>query len=156
MATPARRITTSILRVPALSLSRAALKKDELVYVLVADKKLRYPSGRSRIAYIGMTESGVHRITKSAADRAEKILSQPGVEEFMARVVHFPLIDKRSARHWKKRPSLLLERALLISFREKYGDIPLCNSTGSKMKATNGEFQCFGQHRIGVVLEDLA
>lgn len=132
------------------------MRKEELIYVLVADKKLCYPKGRSRIAYIGMTESGVHRIANSAAYRAEEILSQPGVEEFWARVVHFPLLDGRSARHWKKRPALLLERALLMVFREKFGDIPLCNSTGNKMKASFNEFECFSRKRIETLLEDIS
>ena len=156
MATPARRITPSILRNAALSVSRASLKKEELVYVLVADKKLKYTKGRSRIAYIGMTESGVHRITNSAAYRAETILGQPGVEEFWARVVHFPQVDGRLSRHWKKRPTLLLERSLLIAFRERYGEVPLCNGTGSKMKARYGEFQYFSRARIETLLEDLS
>lgn len=156
MAAPARRISPSILRNPALSVSRASLKREELVYVLVTDKKLKYRNGRSRIAYIGMTESGFHRITRSAAVRAEKILSQPGVEAFWARVVHFPKIDGRIARHLKKRPTLLLERSLLIAFREKYGAVPLCNGTGSKMKASFKEFECFSRVRIDTLLEDMS
>ena len=88
------------------------MRNDELVYVLVVDKKIRYSSRRFQVVYIGMTESGVHRVAKSAADRAERILDKSGIHSFSARIVHYPAIDGRVARAWKKRPALLLERAV--------------------------------------------
>jgi len=156
MATPDRRITPSIIRQPAVTVTRASIKADELVYVMVADKKLPYPDGRSRIAYIGMTESGVNRITASAAYRSTTILAEPGVHSFSVHVVKFPPLDGRSARHWKKRPALMLERAMLISFKEKYGAVPLCNDKGSNMTPIFDEYESFARERISRLLDDLS
>jgi len=39
MATRARKKTPSLIREPAVTVTRASMRKDELVYVLVADKK---------------------------------------------------------------------------------------------------------------------
>ena len=155
MAARARKKTPSLIREPAVTVTRASMRKDELVYVLVADKKIRYSSRRSRVVYIGMTESGVHRVAKSAADRAERILDESGIHSFSARIVHYPAIDGRVERAWKKRPALLLERALLIAFREEYGEMPLCNGTGAKMRPDFGEFEKFSLARLKTLLEDL-
>lgn len=155
MPVRARKTTPSLLREPAVTITRASMRKDEIVYVLVADKKMRYENRRSRVVYVGMTESGVHRVAKSVADRSEEILECAGIHSFAARIVHYPTIDGRVARSWKRRPALLLERALLIAFREKYGSLPLCNGTGSKMKPEFGEFEKFSRSRIETLLEDL-
>ena len=133
-----RRLTPSLLRNAAVTITRASIRKDELVYVLVTDKKLNYPAGRSRVVYIGMTEAGVHRVAKSAAERATDILERNGVTSFSARIVHYPTVPKKAKAKLKQRPALLLERALLMTFRDMYGGLPKCNGTGSKMR---GRFQ---------------
>ena len=87
MAPQKRRLRLSLKRDEALRATRVSIGKQKLVYVLVADKRLRYPKGRSRIAYIGTTKKGVTRIAQSVAKRAEDILSLHGVRTFHARVV---------------------------------------------------------------------
>ena len=151
-----RRLHLSVLRTPAVTVNREAMKQDAIVYVLCADKQIRYRKKRSRIVYIGMTESGVHRVAKSAAERAEAILKKNGVRSFQAKVVHYSekLIDMRQT--WLKRPPNLLERALLIAFAEEYGEKPCCNGSGHNMRPIYGEFERFSRARIGVILGELS
>lgn len=120
----------------------------KLVYVLVADKRLQYPNGKSRIAYIGTTKKGVARIAQSVASRADAILQLSGVRTFRARVL--TCRPRQRVKMWHK-----LERALLITFREQFGEVPRCNSHGKKMKQA-GEFDLFARARIREVLADLS
>lgn len=143
-----RRLTVSLKRRVALSASRVTIGKDKLVYVLICDKKIRYPFGKSKIAYIGTTEKGISRIALSVAYRAEEILSIRGVRDFDARVITCK--PRQNVKTWMK-----LERALLLTFRDKYGEVPHCNSHGKKMKETD-EFKYFKQSRLVSILEDLA
>ena len=143
-----RRLQLSLKRGEAMRVTPVAVGKDKLVYILVADKKLKYPDGRSRIAYIGTTQKGISRIARSIAIRADDILSLHGVREFHARVVTCP--PRQNVRTWHK-----LERALLIEFREMYGDVPHCNTQGNKMKETD-EFEYFRLRAVRRVIDDLS
>jgi len=151
-----RRVNLRLLREPAVTVSRASIYEDEIIYVFTADKKIQYPNGRSRIVYIGKTEAGISRVTSSAAYRAKDILDESGVYLFEAKIVHYPKdqIDRRQT--WRKTPPILLERALLIAFSEKYGKPPLCNDKGAKMKASYGEFTKFSRSRVDRIIEDLS
>lgn len=143
-----RRSTVSIKREVALHATRVSLGKDRLVYVLIADKRLKYAKGKSRIAYIGTTKKGLSRIASSVAGRADAILNLHGVRSFHARIVTCK--GRRRVAMWRK-----LERALLIEFRAKFGEPPRCNSHGKGMRAVD-EFLYFARTRIRNVLEDLA
>lgn len=157
MATNSRRRTSiGLFRDPAITVTRMGTQKTELVYVLVANRKYKYANGRSRIVYIGMTESGVDRVANSVAYRAEKVLRIKGVSSFGAHIVHYRPPKKFSTKLWKKRPVLLLERALIIAFQETFGGPPLCNGTGHNMRPNFGEFERFSRHRIATLLEDLS
>lgn len=151
-----RRINLSLRREPALTVTRSSTRQDILVYVFVADKKIKYAGGRSRIVYIGKTEKGIARVTGSASERAETIFSKQGVYSFAARLVHYPLdqIDRRQT--WHKEPPILLERALLIAFGEMFDANPICNGTGHRMKAKNDEFERFSKKRVKQLIEDLS
>jgi hypothetical protein len=96
-----------------------------LAYLLVADAPLRYPKGRSRIAYIGNTYTGLWRLTSSTAERAKSILKKPGVS-------HFEVYPVRSDKRRGLRTWQLLESNLLHTFRETYGELPLCNRRGGR------------------------
>ena len=124
------------------------LFRSKLVYVLIADKRLGYQEGKSRIAYIGTTKKGVARIAQSIAARAEVILALRGVRTFYARVVTCK--PRRHVKTWRK-----LERALLLKFKERFGEVPECNSHGRRMKATN-EFHYFSQRGIANVIDELS
>jgi len=145
---PRRRLRLSLKRDEALMATRVSIGRQKLVYLLVADKKLRYPSGKSRVAYVGTTKKGVARIAQSVAGRAEDILSLRGVRRFHARVVICP--PRQNVRTWHK-----LERALLIEFKQIFGDVPHCNAHGSKMKETN-EFAYFRRAGVRSVIEEVS
>jgi hypothetical protein len=143
-----RRIKLSLNRDHAMHATRVSIGKSKLVYVLVADKKLKYTDGKSRIAYIGTTKKGTARIAQSVAARADDILGIRGVRSFHARVI--TCRPRRNVKTWH-----YLERALLIKFRELYGEVPACNSHGSNMKRGK-EFDYFADHGLEQVIEELS
>ena len=143
-----RRLSISLKRDEALTATRVSIGTEKLVYVLVADKKLTYLGGKSRIAYIGTTRKGVARIARSVAVRAYDILSLPGVRTFRARVITCQ--PRQRVRTWHK-----LERALLIAFKDRFGEVPTCNSHGTRMRETD-EFDYFRRARVNSILSDLS
>jgi len=110
------------------------------------NKKIKYPTGRSRIAYIGTTKKGIERISQSVAARADNVLGIHGVDEFKARVVTCK--PRQNVKTWQK-----LERALLLMFKECYGQVPKLNVHGKKMQETD-EFEYFVKKRIQTIIED--
>lgn len=131
-----------------MHVTRLSVGHQKLAYVIVADRKIKYPKGRSKVVYIGTTRNGVSRMASSAAAKAEVILSGYGIREFRVRVV--TCRPRQNVRTWHK-----LERALILAFREVYGDVPKFNTQGKRMK-TDGEFDLFAKSRLKTVLEDLA
>ena len=142
-----RRLKLSLKRDEALRATRVSIGKNRLVYVLVADKRLKYAKGKSRIAYVGTTTKGVARIAKSVAFRAYDILELHGVRSFGARIITCK--RRQNVSTWRK-----LERALLLVFREQLGGPPYCNSHGSRMKETD-EFRYFSKSGVRLVLDEL-
>lgn len=143
-----KRLTVSLKRDEAMRVTRVSVGDEKVVYVLLADKKMRYTKGKSRIVYIGTTSKGVIRIARSAAVRAEDILRLRGVREFHARVVTCK--PRQKVKTWQK-----LEQALLITFRELYGETPICNTHWKRKKATD-HFDYFRKRRLENVLEELS
>src|SRR5947208_1621403 len=82
-----RRLSIKLRRTHAMEVTRVSIGDEKLVYVVVADKKLKYLEGRSRIAYVGTTKKGAARIAASAAQQAQKVLNLNGVNSFEVRVV---------------------------------------------------------------------
>ena len=132
----------------AITITRSAIQTDKLVYIARSNKPFRYKYGKSRIVYIGTTQAGVHRIATSAAHKAEDLLGRFGVKQLEFHVVTS-----------KKRPNVqswrLLERALLLTFRERYGEIPHCNSQGLKIQ-WNDERDCFRDDHLRHVINQLS
>lgn len=143
-----RRISVSIKRDPALEATRVSIGKQKLVYVLVADKRLYYPKKKSRIAYIGTTKRGLRRVAGSVASRADEILALPGVRSFVARLVTCQ--PRQRVQTWR-----VLERALLLKFREIYGAPPRCNHHGKRLKVRD-EFAYLRPSRVAAVLDELS
>jgi len=143
-----KRLTISLKPRHAMQVTSVSIGKKKLVYAILVKKSLKYKWGRSRIAYIGTTKKGVARIAQSVAARAHDVLSIYGVREFMVRIVTFS--PRPNVKTWQK-----LERALLIVFLHKYGEIPKCNTQGKKMKERD-EFKYFTRSRLDRVLEMLA
>jgi hypothetical protein len=119
-----------------------------MVYVLVADKRLKYPGGKSRIAYVGTTRKGLSRVARSVAVRADRILGLAGVRSFSARIV--TCRPRQRVRTWRK-----LERALLLTFREVFGAPPRCNVHGKRMKWAD-EREYFRSKRLVDLIEELS
>jgi hypothetical protein len=143
-----KRLTISLKPRHAMQVTRVSIGKKKLVYAILVKRALKYPWGRSKIAYIGTTKKGVARIAQSVAARAQDVLSIYGVREFMVRIV--TCSPKPGVKTWQK-----LERALLLVFRHKYGALPKCNTQGKKMKQRD-EFKYFTRRRLERVLEMLA
>lgn len=132
---------------PAVVVHRAAFKDKKLVYVGRANRKFKYPWGRSRIVYIGTTTKGARRVASSAAKKGEDMLFEHGIKE-----IEFSVVTCRKLQNvptWRK-----LERALLIKFREKYGAVPRGNVQGKGFQWED-EKDYFSQQRLDAVLEQL-
>lgn len=130
-----------------MTVTRVVVGEDKLVYVIVADKKIQYQKGRSRIVYIGTTKNGVTRVAQSAAQRTDAVLGLRGVESFEVRIV--TCRPRQRVKTWIK-----LERALLLAFRERYGEVPSCNTQGKGISEAD-EFDYFTKSRLNRILEEL-
>jgi hypothetical protein len=97
------------------------------------------------IVYIGTTQKGIKRIAESAAHHADDILGRHGITEVSARVVTSK--GRKRVKTWLK-----LERAMLLSFREKYGRVPELNKSGIKIQEKD-EFKYFNQTAIRNIFE---
>jgi hypothetical protein len=134
---------------PALTITRIGFQADELVYVAMANKSIRYPSGqRSAIAYIGTTKNGVSRIASSAAYKARDILAKHGI-----RHLEFYVVTAQA----KRRVNIprKLERALLMRFRERFGSVPVGNNHGKKL-VWQDELEFFAYHKLDKILDEYA
>ncbi len=114
-------------KTPALTVTRQAIYDHRLVYIAKANKPFSYAQGKSRIAYIGTTRNGLRRITESAAWQAPYLLDDHGFNELEYYIV--TCTARRALKSWKK-----LEDALLIRFRERFGEVPCCNTHGKKYR----------------------
>jgi predicted GIY-YIG superfamily endonuclease len=124
---------------------RRANATKRLVYVAVANKPYKYPYGRSRILYIGSTKKGSSRVAASAAAKAKHLLNEHGVRELEFYTVN--CTARQRVKTWMK-----LERSLLLSFRERFGEVPIGNTHGRKMKWTD-ELSFFTRRRLNAVLD---
>ena len=148
MANGGERLRISLSRQPAMELTRVGLAHEHLAYVLVARTPVRYPSGRSRIVAIGMSHHGLASVATSLARRAEEVLVKRGISGCEVRVVTWR--GRRRARAWEK-----LERAMLLAFRETFGDIPVGNTRGRNMRERD-EFQYFSRSAVKQLIDELS
>lgn len=144
-----RRLPISLKRNPAITATLVSLDGDRLVYLLIADRRLRYATGKSRIAYIGTTKNGASRIASSVAARAPDILAIRGVRSFEARVVTCK--PRQNVKTWH-----VLERAFLLEFRDLFGEVPWCNSHGTNIRERQEFSKYFSRSRVRGILEDLS
>lgn len=144
----ARRLNIRVARDEAMKVTRASIRREKLCYIIVVDKQIRYTKGRSPIVYIGTTSKGVSRLAKSAAERAEDVFALRGVRSFTVRVVSCR--GRQRVKTWS-----VMERGLLLAFKERYGEVPRCNNHGKRMKPDD-EFEYFRPRRLIRVLEELA
>jgi hypothetical protein len=99
-----------------------------MVYILTANKYLRYKNGRSRILYIGTTKRGAGRPAASAVNKASEVFYKlHGVRTID---VHIATCGKRNkVQTWKE-----LESSLLDTFRTKYFELPHYNKVRPRAK----------------------
>ena len=131
----------------ALEAHRLAIKVDKLVYVLLTNRKLKYTYGKSRIVYIGTTKKGASRIMQSAATKAGQLLAIHGVNSLEAHII--TCSKRQSVQTWRK-----LERALLLEFRSRFGEVPKGNNQGKGIKEQD-EFKYFQRSRIRSIVVSL-
>jgi hypothetical protein len=142
--------TMSILSIqttnsPAVTVTRNAITREKLVYIACANKKRDYRNGASKIVYIGTTQSGADRIASSAAAIARRLLSNYGVKHLEFFVV--ASAPRQKVKTWRK-----LERGLIITFRDIFGETPVVNNHGKKMKWED-ELDYFTSTRLKSVIE---
>lgn len=142
-----KRLSVKYRKSAALVINRVAFKDKKLVYVARANKKFRYPWGRSRIVYFGTTKNGVRRIASSAAWKGADVLFDHGVK-------HLELIivvcgKTQGVETWRK-----LERALIIRFRERLGAPPKANATGQNMRWKD-ERHYFSEKQLDKIINGL-
>jgi hypothetical protein len=115
------------------------------VYVARANKKLKYQLRKSSIAYIGTTKNGGNRIAASAAKQANDLLGTHGIKQLTFFVV--TCRAQRNVESWK-----FLERALIIRFRELFGQVPVGNKQ-FKNAPRGQEFGYFSDSSLDKVLK---
>jgi len=142
-----RKLNVMVKWQPAMTVTRVSVSRHKLCYVVKANRVVPYRKGRSRIVYIGTTKRGITRLASSAATRAPAILARHGITSFDVHVV--TSTPRQHIKTWWK-----LERALLLTFRDLYGVVPLFNSHGKKMRERD-EFGYFAKARLKHVIEDL-
>ncbi|HUC35939.1 MAG TPA: hypothetical protein VMR97_02320 [Acidimicrobiales bacterium] len=142
-----RRLNVMVKWPPAMSVTRLAGSPRKLCYVVTANKIVAYSTGRSKVVYIGATDEGLTRLVNAVSARTEEILANHDLTHFEAHVVSCKAVPRVDT--WRK-----LERALLLTFRDLYGQPPLCNRRGAGIQEED-EFTYFTRERIRNVLEDL-
>jgi hypothetical protein len=136
-----------VVQQPAMTVHRVGIRKVKLCYLIKANRYIKYPFGSSPIVYMGTTRRGINRLANSAAYWAPEILGTHGITAFEVHVVNFT--PRQHVQMWRK-----LERALLLTFRDLYGAVPLCNTQGVRMKERD-EFRYFSRRRIEHILRHL-
>jgi hypothetical protein len=142
-----RRLSVMVKWPPAMTVTRLSGSPKNLCYVVTANKIVAYTTGRSKVVYIGATDEGISRLVNTVASRTEEILLNHDLTHFEAHVVTCTAIPR--VQTWQK-----LERALLLTFRDLYGQPPLCNRHGAGLQEED-EFAFFTRERVRNVLEDL-
>ena len=138
------KLTIQTMKHAAVTIHRRALKRKKLVYIARANKPRRHPHGRSRIVYIGTTKAGASRIAASAAAKARQLLEEHGVKQLDFFVVG--CAPRQKVETWRK-----LERALILTFKHLYGEPPVGNTQGKRMKWRD-ELTYFTRNRLESVI----
>ena len=115
----------------AVTVTRIAVGKENLVYVIAGNKRTPYGKFKSRIVYIGTTKRGINRVLGSVAGKARQALASHGTNRIEVHV--YSVKPRQNVKMWRK-----LERGLILAFKDLYGDhIPKFNSQGKGFKWTN-------------------
>jgi hypothetical protein len=140
-----KKLTIQTTKRYAIKITRSAFKADRLVYVAVANAKLKYPHGKSRIVYIGTTKAGARRIASSAAYRAPDLFGLYGVNELSFFII--TCSTRQAVKTWSK-----LESGLILTFKYLYGEPPKCNKKGKNQKWRD-ELAYFTRNRLEAIIK---
>jgi hypothetical protein len=123
-----------------LILKRSHRWSNKMVYILVANKLLRYSNGRSRILYIGTTKVGANRPAASAVNKASEIFYKlHGVRTIEVHIITCG--RRKNVPTWRR-----LESSLLDAFRKTYFELPHYNKV--RPRPTEGLFSTNALRKI--------
>jgi len=117
-----RALKVKVSKTSLLTVQRSSQWDRRMVYILVANKTYKYPSGRrSRIIYIGTTGKGAGRPATSAVEKASDAFGElRGVKKIE---VHLATCrGRKRMKTW-----LHLESALLATFTGLHFKLPIYN-----------------------------
>lgn len=129
----------------SIVIRRNVTKSEKLVYIACGNRKFKYQYGKSKIVYIGTTKTGANRIAQSAANKAKSLFDLHGLKELEFYIVTCGIMQ--NVKTWKK-----FERALILTFRQVYGEPPKSNTQGKRIKWTD-EKKYFTISKLESVLE---
>ena len=137
---------------PVMTVRRSRDWTKKMVYVLLADKPIKYSSGRSRVIYIGTTKKGEGRPASNSASKSLRAFSDRkrfrGIKGTEVRIL---TCQKGQNLHsWE-----LLESALLVVFRHLYGKLPEFNKKLEKFRHIEDVDDYFRERRLRTILRDL-
>jgi len=118
-----RALKVKCSKISLLTVQRSSQWDRRMVYILVANKTYKYPSGRrSRIIYIGTTGKGAGRPATSAVEKASEAFTElRGVKKIE---VHLATCrGRKRMKTWEH-----LESALLATFTGLHFRLPIYNN----------------------------
>jgi hypothetical protein len=122
-------VTCSSHAIRSLKGSTQSEFNERTVYILLAERPLKYPNGWSRIVYIGTTKRSRNNPTASALDKAnEALMVLPRIGEVAMHVLNYE--RRKGMRTWEH-----LENSLLATFLACYGKLPKLNKKYNKRKS---------------------
>jgi hypothetical protein len=123
-----RKLKVKCSKTSLLTVTRSPQWNRRMVYILVANKYLKYQNGRSRIVYIGTTGKGSARPAASAVNKASLAFKRlHGVKTIEVHIA--TCRGRRAMQTWK-----YLESSLLHTFWNRYFELPTYNKVRPKPK----------------------
>lgn len=135
-----------------MSIMRDALESECMSYIILANRRMQYKNGGSKIIYIGQTMDGIRRVAESTASRTE-IFEQYDVREIKTYIIS---CEPRQRKEDMWGDAQNLERAMLKVFEDLYGEreTPKLNRQGAGPHAQDA-LNCFSETRIRQILRRL-
>lgn len=134
---------------PVMTVRRSRYWTKKMVYVVLADRPIKYHSGRSRVIYIGTTKRGEGRPASNAASKSMKAFERRdrfrGVRS--TEVCILTCQKKQNVQTWE-----LLECALLVVFKYLHGQLPEFNYKLEKLRRIEDVDEYFREKRLRAIL----
>jgi len=134
---------------PVMTVRRSKHWTKKMVYIVLADRRVRYHFGRSRVIYIGTTKRGEGRPASNAASKSLKAFEGReklhGVKSTEVRILTCQ--KKQNVPTWE-----FLESALLVVFRNLYGELPEFNKKLEKFRRVEDVDDYFREKRLRAII----